>query len=399
MCEIQYMMRKQQLEPIQFMAAVQVKNDLYFSAWHINALFKQDGSTGKIEFIASVKQEERESRLHSHAFLYENQIYFIPDLGRYITKLNLADLSIDVIVLPESKCCSQKFVDIVYVKEALWLIPSAYDALIRLDLKTDGIEKYANWPKGVAWTAEKKDLFCGAVCVSDTLCLCPYESDFLVTFDLEKKEMKGWDWDYPIHAFYKIILHKDSIWFLPEGKYPYIIKYSLETKQIVSIDIQETSTNNGNVLYAAAAIMDDTIILTPYQSNQWIFLDTITKEIKKATIQEQNGLYIGVNYFKDGVIITEGWSKPAQFISAKTHEISEIFFLLSKQVKKEYLEDLMQQSEVRRKKINFVLKENDFSLELYADAILSHNSMCERTVDVYGEMIYNSLTESVLLES
>lgn len=67
-----------------FLAAVEVGEELYYSTWLKNGLFKMNQLTRKITYIGRVWEEQRETNLHKFAFHYKNYIYFIPSYAQYI---------------------------------------------------------------------------------------------------------------------------------------------------------------------------------------------------------------------------------------------------------------------------------------------------------------------------
>ena len=60
-----------------FLAGVQVDNEIYFSAWNMNGLFKYNPQTGRCKFL-KIFTDEQNIGIHSEAILYKNTIWFIP---------------------------------------------------------------------------------------------------------------------------------------------------------------------------------------------------------------------------------------------------------------------------------------------------------------------------------
>lgn len=254
-----------------------------------------------------------------------------------------------------------------------------------LDLKTDFLHGFSNWPEGVAWTSQKQNMFCGAVAVSDVICMCPYDAECFITFDMKKSEMQKWDWNYPYHAFCKCIRHKDDIWMISEGKYPYIIKYSLHNKAVKKISIADVLERDKGTTYVMAGVSGDIIIALSYHDGDWLVIDTHTDEVKKIDTGE--AWYSAATCYKDGLVVTEGWSKPIKFISGTTHEISNLSFLLNDEEKKACLTHVVERSEGEVCSV----KESDYSLDIYMDVILERKNTRKSPSGAYGEKIYNSI--------
>lgn len=397
-------MDKNRMHQIHFMAAVEAGDYLYFSAWLINGLFRMDSHTKEITYIGRIKQETREKCLHRFAFLYENRIYFIPAWGRFIAKLNLSDLSIETISIPEDGhfCQTEKFANIIFIQDELWMIPSGYDALLKLNFKTEKLEKYGNWPEQIKWKNKDSLLFCQGIHVLNCICMCPNESSYFVTFDLETKEMKKWDWSYPKYAFCSMIYHKDNIWFLPRKDYPYIVKYSLETQEKYLIPINEIVERHVDALFYSATIIDDIIILPPYQSKHWLIVDTVANSINKMEFKKRQDnksfeypLYQAVSYFRDGFIATSDCDEVGQFVSKENYQITEFAFVMSDENKSSYLAEVIEEGGFRKglsKEKMLLLQEDNINIELYINAISKLKKVDENNeAEIDGEKIYRYL--------
>ena len=220
-----------------FIAGTEVDGDLFFSAHQMNGIFKQDGKTKKIKYLGSVKEETENGRLHNIAIHYADRIYFIPSIGDYIAKWDLTTSKIETIAIPSSNhaCETVKFSNAILIGKQLWLTPMGYDAILMMDLDTEKIERYADWPDGVEWKDPMVVQFCSGLYIQDKLCLCPRDSKVFVTFDLKSKKMKAWDWEYSPNAFCGMVYDNDNIWLVPRLEYPYIVKYNIkeESKTLI----------------------------------------------------------------------------------------------------------------------------------------------------------------------
>lgn len=311
-----------------FYAGVEVNGTIYFSEHLVNAILKQNRKTGEVTYIGAVP-ENRQDVLHNKAIHYKNYVYFIPALGEYIAKLNLEDESISTIALPptDHKCSTNKFIDAVVDGKDAWLIPMGYDALLHLDMETDEVTGYANWPEGIQWKNERFLMFRAGIQVSELICLCPCEGEYFVTFHTKTKEMKAWRWEYPPKTVCGVICHKNYIWILPGKEYPYITKYSMETGSVTKIKTENTAEKEGALLYSATALVGDTIVSAPYESGQWRMVNTQTDEVTYVPFTDDRILgypyYQFVTVLSDGVKMSGNRQSGAHFIFAETLEISE----------------------------------------------------------------------------
>lgn len=310
-----------------FYAGVEVDGNIYFSEHILNAIFKQNRETGELTYLGTVS-ENKQSVLHNKAIHYKNRIYFIPALGDYIAKLSLENESISTIAVPTTghKCSTNKFIDAVVDGKAAWLIPMGYDALVHLDMETDELTSYANWPEEIKWKNEGFLMFGSGILVSELICLCPCEGEYFVTFHTKTKEMKAWKWEYPPRTVCGVICHKNCVWILPGKKYPYITKYSLETGSVTKIEVKDEA--GGLYPYSATALVGDTIVSAPYESRQWRMVNTLTDEVtyvpfKDDRIKQKYPYYQFVTVLSDGVKMSGNRQSAAHFISSDTQEISE----------------------------------------------------------------------------
>lgn len=364
-------MTERKIEELEFKAAVEVDGDLYFSAWCTNALFKQDGETGKIVYLGRVAEESQEWNLHGSAYYYNECIYFIPLAGKYIAKLHLKDPKIEAIAIPGigEKEYAVRFFSSVRADDEIWIIPYEADKMFKLNLRTDEVELC------VDWTAErqtKTNLFWDGICISNYLCLCPADYPYFVTYDLNEKKLHNWEWAYPPNAFSKMIYHKDILWFLPDGTYPHILKYSLKEQSTVLIALPKGVVDNMDCAWGGAVLMGDTIIFPPYESNYWLMLDTDTNRIEYVPF-EANGklenyrypLYQFMNYFHDGVIVMGDQCEEGHFIAGKMQEMRQAVFVMDETAKSAYMRDIMLQGATKE----IVFREKDISLQLFLNTL------------------------------
>lgn len=137
---------------LNFLAGAQVGEDIYFSAWNVNGLFKYNPQTGQCDFIKSFPGEVHWG-LHSEAILYQNTIWFIPRASERIAIVELDNFNISFLKLPERGCKQNKQnipprrIRGCYEKgeRYLWLIPCAYNLFIKIDMERQQIVDVQNW--------------------------------------------------------------------------------------------------------------------------------------------------------------------------------------------------------------------------------------------------------------
>ena len=376
---------------IDFFAGIEVDDAVYFSAWNVNGMFKMDRNTGNITYIGCAENEKMDHALHYHVFKHQKKLYFIPGYGDCIAVLDVKDLSIRTITLPEREhiCQTNKFAEIVHVENDLWLIPVGYDAVLRLDLETEKLEVFDNWPEGVTWESEVSMQFNSAIYVSGHICMLPRESKFFVTFDVKNKKMQKWDWKYPEFAFDAMVFQNECIWFLPRVDYPYIVKYSIEKKEEELIELKEEIQDEVLCLYCLPLVIDNKIIRAPYQSEYWFILDTNTNQISKIkSASSEYPMFQKLTIWKDGLLATSGIRGKGEYLSKDLEKIEEIIFEVREVAS--YLQDRMKSCG----KSEVIFKEEKFMLQAYLKAITSvekNIAGLERITN--GREIYAKLVE------
>ena len=121
-------------------AGVKIKDKLYFSASEFNGIFEHDFVTEKTDFICPFDGEDIHVKTHLKAFAYNNQIWFIPYQGEYISCYDIKSRKIimqhKVWNYSEGKYA---FIDSVRNEEFVILVPRDTDFFLELDMKTQTI--------------------------------------------------------------------------------------------------------------------------------------------------------------------------------------------------------------------------------------------------------------------
>lgn len=151
-------------------SVIAIKDNIgYASDFDRNGLFEVDIESGKCRFIMTFPNEDvMVSRLHEHAVWIGNKVYFIPASGKHISVFNTETKEVETIEIPQfSKKQNNnynpklKFIKAIEHNGCLWLIPSTYPGIIRLNINTNEIRVISNW------IPENGYMFRRAVCVKN----------------------------------------------------------------------------------------------------------------------------------------------------------------------------------------------------------------------------------------
>lgn len=136
---------------LNFLAGVQVEDNIYFSAWNMNGLFKYNPEQEQCDFLKIFPGEENWG-LHSEAILYKNTIWFIPRASERIAIVDLFTLDITYLDLPEYGHRPEGHVPPIRMRgfyingeNFLFLIPVAYKLFLKIDMEKREIVNVENW--------------------------------------------------------------------------------------------------------------------------------------------------------------------------------------------------------------------------------------------------------------
>jgi len=142
---------------LSFLAGVKYNNRIYFSAMNTNMLFYYDCEKRETKYVCDFGKEEAKECLHSCAYLYREDIWFIPWQGRYLIKFNISTQEVEYFDVPDFNGDGYAYREyVVYKDSSLFMIPSGMDSghLIRVDLDTNKIKDCGDAsPKGAAHCA------------------------------------------------------------------------------------------------------------------------------------------------------------------------------------------------------------------------------------------------------
>ena len=394
------------MNEIPYYAFAEINHELYFSALRFNGLFKINLCSHDITYIGRVKKEKVERDLHRFAYVHKDCIYFFPGNGEHIVKLQLSTQEISSIELPQTGCYGNeyKFSAIVSVENAVWMIPGNYNALLKFDLDNEQIEKFDNWPSKMNIKYKNLIWFVAGCCVEHYLCMCPYESDYFVVFDMESRKMHLWEWDYQRHAFSAMLLHKDVLWFIPERDYPYIVGYSLKTREKYYIETGEYVEENVRSLHDEATAVGDYVVLTPFETNDWVVLDTRTHKIEKRKVSKGGWsekfiypMYDCIKQISDGLIVTSLYHEYALFVNLNNGEVKEVRAFMNDRINIQVLKDALSQGGFysKRQTKGDILNERVWGLSNYLHALClcsDENDLCTEK-NSYGAIIYEQIVK------
>lgn len=127
-----------------FTAGVKYNGKIFFSASMSNGLYEMDPFTGKTRLLCQFCHEEMTILLHRNAFIYNNFAWFVPQKGKYITKVNLDTLEMSFFTYEYEICKEKDFFAFILSKRIgknIYLLPRSIDTFIVIDMENDKIQQ------------------------------------------------------------------------------------------------------------------------------------------------------------------------------------------------------------------------------------------------------------------
>lgn len=264
--------------------AIAIKGNIGYASDHdSNSLFRVDMEIGECTFIRIFDDElVDEKRLHSAAVWIDDKIYFIPLAGDRISIFEIVNNSIQSIPIPvlNHKKYSFyrkrfKFVRAVRHRNYLWLVPSTYPGVLRLDLQTNEVKVFDNW------VSDERYVFLLGLCVENERFLIPNgNSNAVLVFDMDKEfghiEHIGTNNQGAID----MCKMNDTYWLAPAYEGP-IVSWNPLLKQVKEYSVYPPEFNVSRVVFANNYCYKDEIIFLPANSNHALAFMNGKLEIEK----------------------------------------------------------------------------------------------------------------------
>lgn len=171
--------------------AIAIESDRgYASDYEYNGLYKVNMKSGICEYLGIFPDESaNQKRIHCCAKWIGNKIYFIPAAGDKISIFHIDEESIESLGIPSPQTAKHtfyqkkyKFIEAVAFHSYLWLIPSTYPGVLRIDIRTNEIKVFEEWIPDTGYMFRK------GLCIKEKQFLIPSGSNNAVLiFDMEKE--------------------------------------------------------------------------------------------------------------------------------------------------------------------------------------------------------------------
>ena len=265
-----------------FQAGVEYKGKVFFAAWECNAFCQVAPEEGVVHFIRFFEGEDMVPRLFSEAFLFGNEVWFMPATARHIVSINLDNNEISCYKLQFNKeleysvegsyfAFSQGIMD--KEKGMLYFLPGCIDSMAIIDMRTHEVD----WVHSAAQIegAKADEVMKTAVLMDDNMYIFGRRKDYYETFDPEKKKIERID--CPVCREIEGIPFKlgNDIGFtdLFGKKIPLL---SPDRMEVSPLDTAEEENS-----FAGAVDFGDDILLLPFLSFYFLIINKRNREVFK----------------------------------------------------------------------------------------------------------------------
>lgn len=280
-----------------FYAAAAIDDVLYFSDWWSKGLFRTQRDSNEVELL-DVFKSSNYGKLHSFAFSFENQVWFVPrtaedNIAVYDTK----DGKMEYLELPGAGWLGQYelFKNYYIVGETVWLIPYSYDTLLTINLKNKKIERV----KGII--ENKKEIgypkFIGSCLYEGKIYLCPWDYDKVVVVTIDTMSIEELDLNISSKKYRNVFACNQKLYFISYEIEKGILEYDLVTQEATYIELEENISGK----YCAAYYDKENhkLVLFPYVGQDILLIDAYTWKSKGITIYVDGNKKQGNPYWCD----------------------------------------------------------------------------------------------------
>ena len=308
---------------ITFLAGVVVDNYIYCSNWLSNGLYRINIEGGQSELLNVFIEEKNISNLHSDAFLYKDDIWFIPSKAEKIACFNISQNSIEYfdlpnqgrVILDKSGNYTFKFSSYqVKNTEFCWLVPVGYNLLLKLDMKRKEIKNIHGLPPEIKWSDGTINFYSGYL-KENYIYMCPYESSVGIKINTKNDTIQPWGEDIGGKRYRLIIPFKSKNICIAQNVGSDISVFDAEMKEE---KIEVDGNNCLNNFYLSYWYENDELIIFPFIGNAEIHIKINSMQAYTVPIRQEKEKK---NYFVQRILEVNG---ERFLVSDRSNEILKI---------------------------------------------------------------------------
>lgn len=267
-------------------------NTGYASAYEKNGLYEVNIKTGECTFLGNFKEKALKRGLHSKAVRIKNKVFFVPDAADSIAVYDIemqdiSSISLPIITAGKNRFYSadMKFIDALQQGNFLWLIPSTFPGVLRLNLITYEYTLFDSWiPKeGYIFRAE--------ACVEGNSFIIPsVNNNYVLKFNMNSQSAQSYRIGKENHGILCMKKIRGEYYLAPCIAGP-IIAWNPSSGSIKEYMDYPDSFEGGNGAFCDIYSREGKVYFIPMEANMGIVMDggvlkedkTIFKKCEKTS--------------------------------------------------------------------------------------------------------------------
>ena len=256
---------------------------------NINALFRWEIASGRVEYVLSVRDEEAyQKSLFSDIFFYKNELFLVAFYAKKNVLINLEDMS-------QKKVDCKRLDNLYHIKtdssvqwgSKIYMFPKFWgDNIVVWDFEDNLFREievdYGTLSKHIQMR-EDRNTWCGGRIVNGEFWLASRFATKIVRLN-EQGDMNVYSVNTADVGFNRMNIWEDKFFLTPCGGRE-LIKFDIGTrKSKMMFQGDNLFSDQYFEPYGGIAIVDDMLVLLPFKTDQVVMLNLNTKEITKWDI-------------------------------------------------------------------------------------------------------------------
>lgn len=266
--------------------ALYEKENAIAISYDFNAVFKVDMQTGASNYFGLIPNEELDKkRLYTKAVRVGGKVYFVPfraeEIAVYdIKKDCIYKIPYENLIKKEKqeKSVNMRFSASVAYGKYLFILPSRYPGVLRIDTTNDSITCYDGWVNGEEYTFRKE------VAVDEEILYLPScINNQVLQFNMRSCIGKLITVGKNNNGCWSMCKKEEYFWFAPQNKGP-VIRWNPKDGETVEYERYPVGFKGNNFLFTKSYTIEKDVFLIPAYANMWIKINTKSGKMQDAKV-------------------------------------------------------------------------------------------------------------------
>ena len=240
-----------------FFAATQHGDNLFFSDFNSNALFKLNLLSGVTEIVGFFPEHD----LHWVAFNQPDSIWFLPAgaVKKRICIYKFSEQAFTYMNLPGTDDRENRYANFIIDDSYVWIIPCRDNLLLRINRANEQLEIVTEMPQN---TINGKTVnFGDAIIINGAIYCCPFEYENILKYNIESSTFSEIHWQHDLMHYQKMLYFEGFIYYIPNRSGDMIVRHNVAGDQIEDwFKLQIDGTSDW---FCGFAQQDDTVWIMP----------------------------------------------------------------------------------------------------------------------------------------